>query len=217
MRSPLSPEAIEASRERLTDIATSLYVREGADAVSLRNLARAAGMSRSTPYSYFENKQEILDCIRAAGFDRLTARCTDSLAGTPGPLTQMYVLGLAVVRFACDEPTVYQLMFGGPVFSGSVAPVLETAIERFRVVSRPPLEEAVHQGLVRGDPDAIRRTTWAAFHGLITLYLHGHFESKSELEADFTVLNQIIAYGILSTPEPVLTPASPSKGKRSLR
>jgi AcrR family transcriptional regulator len=207
MRPPLSPEAIEASRERLTEIATGLFVSEGVDAVSLRNLARAAGMSRSTPYGYFESKQEILDCIRAAGFDRLTGRCKASLEGTAGPLTQMYSLGQAVVLFAAEEPAVYQLMFGGPLFTGAVAPTLAAAIERYREVSRPALEDAVEQGLVRGDPDTIRRTTWAAVHGLISLYLHGHFEPKSQLEMDFTALNQIIAYGILTTPEPEPPPA----------
>jgi hypothetical protein len=84
-------------------------------------------------------------------------------------------------------------------------------LARFRKISRPPLDEAVRRGLVRGDPATLRRATWAAFHGLILLYLHGHFESDRQLEADFEALNQMIGYGILSgRPEP---PARKGKGR----
>jgi AcrR family transcriptional regulator len=197
MRPALTQQAIDSSRGRLTEIATKLFLTEGEAALSLRRLAAAAGMSRSTPYSYFTSKQDILDSIRAAGFDRLTLRCATAIAQAKGPLAQMRELGRAVVRFACDEPDVYRLMFGGPVFTDNISPVLSGAVTRFRTVSRPPLEEAIRQRLVLGDAHALRRMTWAAFHGLILLHLHGHLDSE-QLEGDFETLNQMIGHGILA-------------------
>jgi AcrR family transcriptional regulator len=214
MTLPLTPQAVQSFRVRLTDLATALYLRDGLEGLSLRALAAAAGVSRSTPYGYFGSKEDIVDSIRAAAFDRLTARCTAAFAGAAGPLARMKALGWAVVRFACDEPDVYRLMFSRPVFEGQVSAPLQEALARFRGVSRPPLVEAMGAGLVRPglEEQALRRATWAAFHGLISLHLQGHFES-SVLAADFELLNQIIAQGILMpgqaqpTPETTTTTA----------
>ncbi len=198
MRAHLTPEAIDSGRGRLVDVATRLFVENGADALSLRSLARALGVSRSTPYGYFASKQEIVDAIRAAGFDRLTARCARALEHSDDPLEQMRALGNAVVRFACDEPAVYGLMFSGPVFSNDVSAVLAAAVERFRAVSRPPLDTAIARGLVRCDPEHVRRLSWAAFHGLVTLHLQGHFD-RERLLADAERLHELIGHGILRT------------------
>jgi AcrR family transcriptional regulator len=201
VRAALTPEAIEATRAELTEIATRLFVQNGVEALSLRKLAAAAGMSRTTPYGYFESKQEIIDSIRAAGFDRLTSRAAAGIEAASGPLAKMQALGRAVVRFACDEPEVYGLIFSGPVFTGEVSAVLARAVARFREVSRPPLDEAIRRGLVRGDPDALRRVTWAAFHGLVLLHLHGHSDAK-QLEIDFDFLDHVIGHGILGRRDP---------------
>jgi AcrR family transcriptional regulator len=191
-------------------------VEEGSEAVSLRNVARAAGISRGTPYGYFENKQELIDSIRAAGFDRLTARCKAGLEDEPDCMTQMRRLGWEVVRFACDEPAIYDLMFSRPVFRGELGEALRSAIERFRAVSRPPLDEAIRTGAVHGDPEVLRRVTWAAFHGLVSLYLHGHIGSSEALASDFEHLNHIIGHGILAPPAPVpRTRTSARKGRKS--
>jgi AcrR family transcriptional regulator len=216
MTLPLTPEALDAFRAKLTDVATALYLREGLEGVSLRTLAAKAGVSRSTPYTYFGSKEHIVDSIRAAGFDRLTARCRDAFAGTATALERMKVLGWTVVRFAGDEPEIYRLMFSRPVFTGEVSEPLGAAIARFREVSRPPLDEAIGAGLVRGalDPEALRRTTWAAFHGLISLHLQGHFES-SQLHADFELMNEIIAHGILvERADPPRTTRTTKRGAR---
>jgi AcrR family transcriptional regulator len=198
----LTPAQVQEFRGTLTRAATALFLRDGLDALSLRNLAAEAGVSRSTPYSYFANKEEIVDSVRAAGFDRLTARCQQAFARSPAGPERMKVLGWTVVRFALDEPEIYRLMFSRPVFSGALAGPLAQAVARFREVSRPPLDEAIKRGLIRKslDPEALRRTTWAAFHGLISLHLQGHISSPEQLASDFELLNQIIARGILTEP-----------------
>src|SRR5262245_5045258 len=136
VRPALTQEALESTRARLVEIATDFFVRGGVEALSLRALATAAGISRSTPYGYFESKQAIVDAVRAAGFDRLTSRCRSVLAKSSDPLFQMRALGETVVRFARDEPDIYRLMFSGPAFTGGVPPVLADAVARFRTVSR---------------------------------------------------------------------------------
>jgi AcrR family transcriptional regulator len=197
VRTPRTDAELDAARRHLTKVATKIFVRDGVDALSLRSIGAEAGMSRSTPYSYFASKAEIVDSIRAAGFDRLTERCRDALAGERDPLVAMRTLSRVVVAFACDERAVYMSMFDAPVFSGDVSPVLAKAVERFREVSRPPLDEAIRRKLVTGESDTLRRITWAAFHGLVALHLRGHLDRK-QLEADVERMNDVIGFGILS-------------------
>jgi AcrR family transcriptional regulator len=213
----LTPTQVQQFRGQLTAAATRLFLRDGPEALSLRALAAEAGVSRSTPYSYFASKQDIVDSIRAAGFDRLTARCQQAFTATAGPLERMKILGWTVVAFASAEPAVYRLMFSRPVFTGQLSAPLAEALARFREVSRPPLDQAIKAGLVRRslDAEALRRTTWAAFHGLISLHLQGHFESPQQLAADFELLNQIIAQGILVEPAAArLAAPKPARKKR---
>jgi AcrR family transcriptional regulator len=198
VRPSRTQDSIRAFRRQLCDVATRLYVEQGIDAVSVRNVAREAGISRGTPYGYFANKQDLVDAVRAAAFDRLTARCKAGLDDEPDCMAQMRRLGWEVVRFACDEPAIYALMFNEPVFHGELGEQLAAAIGRFRAVSRPPLDEAIRTGAVHGDPEVLRRLTWAAFHGLVSLYLHGHIGSAEALASDFEQLNQIIGHGILA-------------------
>lgn len=197
MRPPLAPQQIQDSRDRLVELATHLCQTEGADALSLRRLAAAAGMSRSTPYQYFKNRDEIVDAVRAAALDRLTERSAAALAETEDRFLQMRALGRALVEFACESPKIYHLLFSRPVFSGPLPDAMSEAVDRFRKISRPPLREALRCGLVHGEEEVIRRTTWAAFHGLISLHLHGHLDT-AQLESDFDALNQFIGLGILT-------------------
>lgn len=199
MTLPRTRDSIAAFRDRLTAVATGLYIREGEAGLSLRALARAAGVSRTTPYGYFADRDDIIDSIRAAGLDRLTARTAAALAAAPDPLAQMRALGWEVVCFARDEPAIYRLIFSRPVFTPTARPALAAAVERFRKISHPPLATAIRRGLVRTrDATALRRATWAAFHGLVTLHLDGHFASPRQLAADFELLNDIIGHGILT-------------------
>jgi AcrR family transcriptional regulator len=197
MRMPLTESELDAWRRHLTTVATRLFVKDGVEALSLRSIGAAAGMSRSTPYGYFANKAEIVDSIRAAGFDRLTERSREALAALDDPMSAMRELSRVAVRFACAERAVYMLMFDAPVFSGEVSPLLAAAVERFREVSRPPLDEAIRRKLVTGDAEALRRITWAAFHGLVALHLRGHLDEK-QLERDVERMNDAIGFGILS-------------------
>jgi AcrR family transcriptional regulator len=196
---PLTRRDVRAARQALAAAATRLYLQGGLAALSMRALGGAAGVSRTTPYRYFASKDDIVDAVRAAGFDRLTAKCREAIGAAPDVFTRMRALGWAVVRFALAEPDIYRLMFARPVFTGAASRALRAAIARFRAASRPPLDEAIRRKLVRGDAARLRRATWAAHHGLIMLYLHGHLGSERRLAADFDTLNHIIGFGILTT------------------
>ncbi|MDI1364126.1 MAG: helix-turn-helix domain containing protein, partial [bacterium] len=64
----LSSEDVEDFRRRLCAAAETLFAEHGPDAVTMRQLATAMGVSPMTPYRYFKDKDAILAAVRAEAF-----------------------------------------------------------------------------------------------------------------------------------------------------
>ena len=93
-------------RRGLTEAAQRLLETQGVDALSLRAVAREAGVSPAAPYHHFKDKNELLDAVARRGWIMLSeqveaARGADGLTG----------LGMAYVSFARNNLAIYQLMY----------------------------------------------------------------------------------------------------------
>jgi AcrR family transcriptional regulator len=85
----------------------------GVDGLSLRELARAVGVSHGAPRRHFEDKAALLEALVAEGFHRLG--CTLAAAAEPDDREFVAVLkdlAIAYVRFAADNPALVDLMSG---------------------------------------------------------------------------------------------------------
>jgi AcrR family transcriptional regulator len=80
---------------------------------SLRELARRAGVSHNAPYKHFADKRELLEAVSAAGFEMLTKRMTNEIAGFHSPREQLFALLRAYIDHGVENPALYSLMFGG--------------------------------------------------------------------------------------------------------
>ncbi|MEA3192496.1 MAG: hypothetical protein QOD26_829 [Betaproteobacteria bacterium] len=119
--------------------------KDGRDAISLRDLARRAGVSHSAPYRHFADRQALLAALADEGFGLLAAE----LEGRA-----WREQATAYVRFALANPQRFRLMFenGG-------SEMLRAKIE---AAAGPEARSAAH-------------ATWALVHGLSQLILSGHF------------------------------------------
>ncbi|MEO8927755.1 MAG: helix-turn-helix domain-containing protein, partial [Caulobacteraceae bacterium] len=86
-------------RERLCDAAERLFAEHGTEAVTMRQLAAAIGVSSMTPYRYFKHKDAILAAVRARGFDRHAEALERAYRDTPAE-GRAAAIGAAYVRFA---------------------------------------------------------------------------------------------------------------------
>src|ERR1700759_3881967 len=68
----------------LVDAARRLLEREGPSALSLRAVAREAGVSPAAPYHHFKDKSELLDAVAMEGFERLKAALAEAFAAASG-------------------------------------------------------------------------------------------------------------------------------------
>lgn len=97
-------------RRALVDAARRLLEAEGPTALSLRAVAREAGVSPAAPYHHFKDKAELLDAVAQEGWDILSQMMVEAKAGAEG-LHQLTALGLAYVCFARDNPAIYRVMY----------------------------------------------------------------------------------------------------------
>lgn len=105
----------------------------GVEQLSLRDLARQAGVSHGAPRSHFVDRRALLDALAEQGFDRLTER-VGAAAARPGTVHQrLRAVALAHVGFAVDDAALMELMFATKV-DGRPGPVHDAAVRLFRLL-----------------------------------------------------------------------------------
>ncbi|WP_432030903.1 TetR/AcrR family transcriptional regulator [Streptomyces sp. 1222.5] len=153
-------------RERLVDAGAELLAAEGPQALTLREIARRAGVSHGAPRRYFPTHRELLSAIARRGFAELAARTEATLAREPAdPRARVAALARTYVEFALDSPGMYELMFRHDLLESGHLGLRETSLPLFAL-----LTELVG----RADPEAQARQVagalWANLHGIAQLW-----------------------------------------------
>ena len=177
------PEA--GLRGRLVDVGVELVAQEGAQALTLREIARRAGVSHGAPRRYFSTHLELLSAIARRGFAELGERAKSALGlgdGTASPRAQLTALGRVYLEFALDNPGMYELMFRHDLLESGHLGLRDTSLPLFGV-----LVDMV--GRARPDVDArlVAGALWANLHGVAQLWRWGSLQLATGAD-DFTSL-----------------------------
>jgi AcrR family transcriptional regulator len=158
-------------RPALLRAAARLLEKEGAAALSLRELARRAGVSHNAPYRHFADREALLAALAADGFRLLG----EALAGAA-----RREMGEAYVRFALAHPQRFRLMFGGHVSLSRHGELEQAAASPYQaLVAAFRAEPSI------ADPETAAAAAWSLVHGLSHLLLDGHFSSRAGDRAGF--------------------------------
>lgn len=98
-------------RGELVRRARRIVDRSGAPAVSLRDLARACGVSPRAPYRHFRDRRALLAAVAEVGFLEFRAALEAGLEGEVGPRARLTGLAHAYVAFARQNPRLTELLF----------------------------------------------------------------------------------------------------------
>jgi AcrR family transcriptional regulator len=167
--------------ELLLTTAAELIATEGLDSLSLRELARRAGVSRAAPYHYFTDKAELVARVGALGFRRLGERIAAAAEASAGPLIRLRAGLAAYIDFAQSEPHFFQLMFSGALVReqqddrGDAAGLAFSSVEARGafVTLIDGVRDAQTAGVLRDDdPLLIVNVLWAYTHGIAVLADH---------------------------------------------
>src|SRR5579875_2722959 len=99
-------------RDTLLAEAERTLREQGVEQLSLRDLARQAGVSHAAPRRHFADRQSLLDALAGAGFTRLASEVAAAIEGAgPDFRARLRATGAAYVRFATEDPALMELMF----------------------------------------------------------------------------------------------------------
>jgi AcrR family transcriptional regulator len=165
-------------RSALLESAERTLSRQGAGELSLRQLAREAGVSHAAPRRHFADKQALLDALAEDGFERLGRELDEAMAVAGDSLReQLGAFALAYVRFATVHAALLELMFAGKHRAG-----LREAADRAFAGPLALFATAQASGqVVPGDPGRVGIVTLATLHGLASLANNGML-GDAELE-----------------------------------
>jgi AcrR family transcriptional regulator len=185
----LSAEDIEEFQSRLCDAAEQLFAEHGIEAVTMRQLAAALGVSPMTPYRYFRDKEAILAAVRARGFNRHAEALEKAYFETDGDVVaRTNASGAAYLRFAFENPQAYRLMFDVTQPHEEDYPELVAAAARSRATLTRHVQALIDAGHIEGDPNLIGHLFWVPLHGAIMLQFAGKLAPNLDASTILTEL-----------------------------
>lgn len=152
--------------------AWELLEEDGSAGLSMRAVARRAGVSPTAPYRHFSDRDALVSAVAAEGYRELAEQLA---AVHPAPATpdELASVAVAYVRFALDRPALFRAMFAEPCDLGNEerAGATEALAEYVRGV--------VHRTFPGADPEALWTPVWALVHGLAFLHLDGKLDAST--------------------------------------
>lgn len=164
--------------------------REGIGSLSLRKVARRAGVSHSAPYAHFTDKQALIAAISTEGYRMIFERIQAAAAPFPDdPQRQLLEAAWAYLQFALEDPGHFRVSLSGVVERETDHPdLVQASQEGFEAVLR--IAQACQaRGLLPGPADAVAVSVWSLVHGLASLLLEG--------QLPHALLNRISLRGLL--------------------
>jgi len=155
--------------EALVNAALKRLDADGVESISLRELARDAGVNHRAVYRHFPDKLSLLAAVAESGWGRLAQRLRKSAAGKAPGEPALIAGGVGLFLFARDCPNLFHLMAGARINSEGKFPDLEAAI-----VDALQIFALSFAGTGMAPNIVVERTAVfvAALQGVITQILH---------------------------------------------
>ncbi|HSJ95659.1 MAG TPA: TetR/AcrR family transcriptional regulator [Myxococcota bacterium] len=190
--------------DRLIEAAEAILVAEGLEALTLRAIARRAGVTHGAPLRHYPSFAALLSEVAARGFRALFAAVEAAEAELPagaGPRARLAAAARAYVRCAVARPGVFALMFRPEL--------LDVAAPGFARDSQAAFDQLVRA--VRAAQDGGWRTDaptrrlagalWSSVHGLASLWSQGAYQGVVRATSLDEALDTHVEL-ILSDPQP---------------
>lgn len=153
-------------REELLEAAEALLDGGGEDAVTIRAVAQAVGVSVPAVYLHFANRLELLHTVCLGVWDDLGRRMSSTGTATADPFAELHRRSATYIRFGLDHPLRYSLVATGP----ATAATQQVADACFRFL-RDTVQQCVDAGILLGDVTALTRAICACLHGAVSLLI----------------------------------------------
>jgi AcrR family transcriptional regulator len=166
-QTPYHHGSLQAS---LLEEAERALAERGAGNLSLRELARAAGVSHSAPRRHFSTRQALLDALAVTGFQRLGRQLDAAIQPADGAFAgRLTAFALAYVRFATRHQALLDLMFTCLHRPGASHEVRDANDQAFAATIELIARARAQGDIVGGDPGQIDTAILATVQGLAAI------------------------------------------------
>lgn len=206
-RKPLTVDQRKLRHNQILDAATELFESSdtesaigGLEAVSFRKIAQLLGCSYTAIYSYFANKEALVNAMRARSFTWIKDEMLNSIDFTRPHEEQLQALAEAYIRAGIERPQRYALMF----FDVDNTETAKLSLELLKA-KRESLNvctQVVQAGQAAGEfPAAIDPLTaahifWSGAHGLVSLQVAGQLVMGRDIEVLKPMLVAVLRAGL---------------------
>ncbi len=166
--------------EALLKAAKRVAEREGINGLTLRAVAREAGVSHAAPAHHFGDITGLLSELAAIGFEKFSTALGAATCSDTAPEAVAARKAGAYVAFARENPCMFQLMFRGERLDHDRPALREASESAFLklagIVAARRQEDVVPDHLTLEQAADIARI-WSMVHGFAMLYLDGRLKA----------------------------------------
>ncbi len=174
-----TPDDSEDLRERVLRASVALIEEEGLANLSMREVARRAGVSHQAPYHYFSDREAILAAVAERGFELLGERLTEARQKATSATEALELAGVAYITFACDYPAHFRMMFRPELVKLSDHHEVDgCADSAFKHVPELVIDCMKQGYLPNVSVESISALLWSVAHGCACLLLDGPLLEK---------------------------------------
>ena len=190
-----TPTRVTLTREAVIEATRALIVAESLDAVSLRRVAAALGVTAPALYAYVTDKRDLLRGVAERELRGLIGHF--EAIDDPDPIQRIRQFSHVYIDFALANPELFKTIFLFPPDLAIGAPTgeeLPMATQAFEVPLQA-IAEAIESGVFRpADPIMAGLTLWTATHGCADVLLMGfEFDQPGRDAVITSVLDTVIA------------------------
>jgi len=162
--------------------AVRLIGEAGPGALTLREVARRAGVSHNAPYRHFRDRDDLLAAMAAQGYRELTHAMVAAIKDKSDPVERLKHAGLGYVTFALRRPEHFTVIFDAPLSKNSDPDSAVAAEQAFNT-----LKELVKNCQDAGrlppvDSLQLALLAWTMVHGIAKLAIAGRLPFRSHKE-----------------------------------
>jgi AcrR family transcriptional regulator len=167
-------------RHALIEASLALIAEEGFAALTLREVARRAGVTHAAPYRHFADKEALLAAVAEEGFRTMAAQMRERMDRETGPTQRLSACGVAYVLFAIQHPAHFRVMFG-PHFTRRVdhETLAREGGNAFGLLVQSIIEGQKAGELREGEPMPLALMSWSLVHGLASLLVDGQLQNMT--------------------------------------
>jgi AcrR family transcriptional regulator len=164
--------------------------------VSLREIARRAGVSHAAPKHHFASLGQLFGEVAARGFELFVHDIQQAIDADADqtPESRLAAMARAYIRFAVERPTVYGLMFGKRENAVQTTPRLASSMIAAWVQLETQVEDVV--GFSRGKAASV--AVWSMVHGFSALKLERKLPPHVEADAAIDTVIRTLVLGLVA-------------------